>query len=82
MLCHTLLISLCYNDVFAYSPRTQATRFAICMIAFRLSDVIINYILIDGVGVSYIISPLIVAGILFFAKFFVYQKFVFTTAQK
>ena len=69
------------NNEFTYIPRTQAIRFAVCMLAFRLSDICVSFFLIEIMGVSYVVTPLIVAGMLFVAKFFVYQKFVFTTMQ-
>ena len=69
------------ND-YAHSPKSQAIRFAVSLLAFRISDASLSFFLIDGLKLSYFIVPLIVASGLFVAKFFVYRNFVFNLVRK
>lgn len=65
------------GENYVYSPKSQAARYAFCMLCFRTLDGGISYILIDWLGLSYFVVPLMVSGVFFILKYFVYRKFVF-----
>ena len=70
------------GERYAYSPQSQAKRYALCLFAFRLLDGGISFILIDWMGISYFVVPLMVTGGLFILKFFVYRRLVFPLVKE
>ena len=65
------------SEQYAYSPQSQALRYAVFLFCFRVVDGAMSFILIDFFGVSYFIVPLMITGVLFILKFFVYRRYIF-----
>ena len=69
------------SENFIHDKKTQAVRYAFWLFGFRIADGVGNFILIEWVGLSYVIAPILVMCVLFSAKFFAYRRFVFRTAH-
>ena len=69
------------SESFVYDKKTQAIRYALWLLVFRVADGVCNFVLIEWAGLSYFIAPILVMCVLFVAKFFAYRRFVFSKVE-
>ena len=65
------------NSKYVLTKTSQLVRYGALLFTFRVLDALVSYIFIDWLGISYLVTPLIVTNTFFVIKFFVYRKYVF-----